>query len=121
MTGDWNLKVQERHIVDFTANITMSHTGMAGSHIIKLLNFEANDTRTGYLGPDGTTLVMGKVDIELDGTEKCKEVCITIFVEKYNTIHIVLDSPTIACLFKGQPIYGVLDCLYSNFISVCRM
>ena len=52
----------------------MSHTGMAGSHIIKLLNFEANDNRTGYLGPDGTTLVMGKVDIELDGTEKCKDV-----------------------------------------------
>jgi hypothetical protein len=111
LTGDWNLSVKKGNVRDFAANFTMLHIDGTGSHIIKLLNFQADANRTVYLGSDGTASIMGTVDVELNGTDKWKGVHAEIVIERLNTIYIALDSNITANYFKGQPIYGIIDLL----------
>jgi len=86
----------------------MLHIDGTGSHVIKLINFQADANRTVYLGSDGTTSIMGRVDIELNGVNKWKGVHAIIVIERLNTIYIILDSNATANYFKGQPIYGII-------------
>lgn len=114
LTGDWILSVKKGTVRDFAANFTMLHIDGTGSHIIKLINFQADTNRTVYLGSDGTAAIMGTVDVELNGTDKWKEVHATIVIERLNTIYIVLDSNATANYFKGQPFYGIVGLLKND-------
>jgi hypothetical protein len=111
LTGDWNLSVKNGKVRDFTANFTMLHIDGTGSHVIKLINFQADANRTVYLGSDGTASIIGTVDVELNGTDKWKGVHTIIVIERLNTIYVVLDSNATANYFKGQPIYGITGLL----------
>jgi hypothetical protein len=111
LTGDWNLSVKNGKARDFTANFTMLHIDGTGSHVIKLINFQADANRTVYLGSDGTASIIGTVDVELNGTDKWKGVHTIIVIERLNTIYVVLDSNATANYFKGQPIYGITELL----------
>jgi len=111
LTGNWNLSVEKGNVRDFASNFTMLHIDGTGSHVIKLINFQADANRTVYLGSDGTTSIMGRVDIELNGVNKWKGVHAIIVIERLNTIYIILDSNATANYFKGQPIYGIIGLL----------
>jgi hypothetical protein len=111
LTGHWNLSVEKGNVRDFASNFTMVHIDGTGSHVIKLINFQADANRTVYLGSDGTTSIMGRVDIELNGVNKWKGVHAIIVIERLNTIYIILDSNATANYFKGQPIYGIIGLL----------
>jgi len=111
LTGHWNLSVEKGNVRDFASNFTMLHIDGTGSHVIKLINFQADANRTVYLGSDGTASIMGRVDIELNGVNKWKGVHAIIVIERLNTIYIILDSNATANYFKGQPIYGIIGLL----------
>jgi hypothetical protein len=111
LTGHWNLSVEKGNVRDFAANFTMLHIDGTGSHVIKLINFQAAANRPVYLGSDGTASIMGTIDVELNGADKWKGVRTIIVIERLNTIYVVLDSNATANYFKGQPIYGIIGLL----------
>lgn len=111
LTGDWNLNVDGGKVTEFMANFTMININGTERHTHSVTGFKADNNTNVQLNPTGTTMFDGKVDVKTNGTGKWTNVNTTIYIEKLNTIHLIVDPKATDNHFKGQPIYGVTNSL----------
>jgi hypothetical protein len=111
LTGDWNLNVDGGKVTEFTANFTMININGTERHSHSVTGFKADNNTNVQLNPSGTTMFDGKIDVKTNGISKWTNVNTTIYIEKLNTIHFILDPKTTDNHFKGQPIYGITNSL----------
>ena len=107
--GDWNMNVNNGNVTNFDSNFTMVHTDGTEKHTHEITSFVSNPDNAPFQPNNNeTALVLGKSNIETNGSPKWNDVDTTIILDKLSTVSIILDSNATDNHFKNQPIYGIL-------------
>lgn len=109
--GNWQLNVTNGNITNLMIGFIMVHANASGRHMHNFTDFKlAGGNNSGIqLKPNGTTTIMGTVNILVNGTQKWAAVPTTMSIEKGSTITITVDSTKTNNHFGGQPIYGIVE------------
>jgi hypothetical protein len=109
LAGDWSLDVQDGSVNNFAANFTMVHIDGTMRHTHEFSNFKSDNSTTIDTSGNGTSFIMGTVDIATDGQPKWTGVDALIIIQNNNMISISVATEDTDDHFKGQPIYGIVD------------
>ncbi|AFU58373.1 MAG: hypothetical protein QXX64_03720 [Nitrososphaera sp.] len=109
LAGDWSLDVQDGSVNNFAANFTMVHIDGTNRHTHEFSNFVSNNSTTIDTSGNGTSFIMGTVDISVDGETRWTGADALIIIERNNVISISVATEDTEDHFKGQPIYGIVE------------
>lgn len=102
ITGRWSLDMQGGAVAGFSADLAMANASGAGYRTIQLSNLSSTEVT---VDANGTALIIGVLDITIDGTEKLSGVNATISLAKLRALNMTLGGPD----YLNEPIYGVAD------------
>jgi hypothetical protein len=101
ITGRWSLDVQGG-VADFTANLTMVNATGAGYRTVQLSNLSSSNV---MVNESGTALVIGMLDVTVNGTEKLSGVNATIALAKLRALNLTMSELG----YLAGPVYGTAD------------
>ncbi len=90
ITGRWSLDVQGSAVAGFSADLAMVNASGGGYHTIQLSNLSSTEV---MVDANGTALIMGVLDIVIDGTEKLSGVSTTISLANLRALNTTLGEP----------------------------
>lgn len=102
ITGRWSLVVQDSAVAGFSADLAMVNASGGGYHTIQLSNLSSTEV---MVDANGAALIMGGLDIVVDGTEKLSGVNTTISLANHRALNMTLGEPD----YLNEPIYGAAD------------
>jgi hypothetical protein len=108
LSGDWSINVNDGFISFFEAHFVAAPADGSVSHTHQLVNLVSNDAAI-QLGVDGSTSIIGTIDVKLNGIDYWKNVDTTVRISKGSVIAITLDDPATGHHFMRQPIYGIVN------------
>ena len=107
--GAWNMNANNGNVTSFDSNFTMVHTDGTEKHTHEITNFVSNPDNAPFQpNTNETALVLGKSNIETNGSPKWNNVDTTLILDKLSTLSIIVDSNATDNHFKNQPIYGIV-------------
>jgi hypothetical protein len=107
--GDWSMNVNNGNVTNFDSNFTMVHTDGTEKHTHEITSFVSNPDNAPFQPNNNeTALVLGKSNIQTNGSPKWNDVDTTIILDKLSTVSIIVDSNATDNHFKNQPIYGIV-------------
>ena len=109
LSGDWILNVNNGTVSFFEADFVAAPAEGSVSHIHELVNLVVKDVKPIQLTSNGSTSILGTVDVNLNGINYWNDVKTSILVSKGNTITIFLNDIDTEHHFMKQPIYGIVD------------
>jgi hypothetical protein len=111
VSGAWFIQNTGGIITAFVAKFNQVLDDGTRWHTYELFNFttakHGNDPRV-HLTSDDSAIFSGTVDIKLNNTVVWKNIKLTVFLLKGNTIIFALDDKAIGDHFRDQPIYGTV-------------
>jgi len=108
LSGNWSLSVNEGKVTNFATKFSNVLNDGTLWHTHELTNWKAINNTILRLTPDKSALMVGTVDIKLNGTDIWNDIKTNILITKGKVIAIILDNEAMANHFYGQPIYGVV-------------
>ena len=108
LSGNWSLSVNEGKVTNFATKFSNVLNDGTLWHTHELTNWKAINNTILRLTPDKSALMVGTVDIKLNGTDIWNDIKTNILITKGKVIAIILDNQAMANHFYGQPIYGVV-------------
>jgi hypothetical protein len=108
LSGNWSLRVNEGKVTNFATKFSNVLNDGTLWHTHELTNWKAINNTILRLTPDKSALMVGTVDIKLNGTDIWNDIKTNILITKGKVITIILDNEAMANHFYGQPIYGVV-------------
>jgi hypothetical protein len=108
LSGDWSINVNDGNVSFFEADFVAAPADGGVSHTHELVNLVVKGKPI-QLTSNGSTSILGRVDVKLNGINYWNEVNTTIFLSKGSTITIVLNDVDTEHHFMRQPIYGIVD------------
>ena len=109
LSGDWILNVNNGTVSFFEADFVAAPAEGSVSHIHELVNLVVKDVKPIQLTSNGSTSILGTVDVNLNGINYWNDVKTSILVSKGSTITIFLNDIDTEHHFMKQPIYGIVD------------
>ena len=108
LSGEWFIQNTGGIITAFVAKFNQVLDDGTRWHTYELFNFTAGNKARVHLTPDDSVIFSGTVDIKLNNTIVWKNIKLTVFLLKGNTIIFALDDKAIGDHFRDQPIYGTV-------------
>jgi hypothetical protein len=107
LSGDWNMSISNRRLLNFIANFSMVSVKGENLHNHQFINFKMkNDTfRDIQIASDRNVTVSGTMDITTNGEIKWNKIRTNISLYNDNTIIIDFDPNE----FVGQPVYRIVE------------
>jgi len=100
ITGRWSLVQNDS--TEFSANLTMVNASGNGYRTIELANMSSTEVT---VDANGAALIIGTLDVTVNGTEKLTGVNATISIAKFRALNLTLSEPE----YLAVPIYGTVD------------
>lgn len=108
LSGEWFIHNTGGIITAFVAKFNQVLDDGTRWHTHQLFNFMTGKNARIHLTSDDSTIFSGTVDIKLNNTVVWKNIKLTVFILKGNTIIFALDDKAIGDHFRDQPIYGTV-------------
>lgn len=108
LSGEWFIQNTGGIITAFVAKFNQVLDDGTRWHTHELFNFTTGNNARVHLTSDDSAIFSGTVDIKLDNTVVWKNIKLTVFLLKGNTIIFALDDKAIGDHFRDQPIYGTV-------------
>lgn len=108
LSGEWHIHNTGGIITAFVAKFNQVLDDGTRWHTYQLFNFTTEKNAGIHLTSDDSTIFSGTIDIKLNNTVVWKNIKLTVFILKANTIIFVLDDKAIGDHFRDQPIYGTV-------------
>lgn len=108
LSGEWFIRNTGGIITAFAAKLNQVLDDGTRWHTYELFNFTTRNNSKVHLTSDDSAIFSGTVDIKLNNTVVWKNIKLTVFILKGNTIIFVLDDKAIGDHFRDQPIYGTV-------------
>jgi hypothetical protein len=108
LSGEWLIHNTGGTITAFVAKFNQVLDDGTRWHTYQLFNFTTRKNTGIHLTSDDSTIFSGTIDIKLNNTVVWKNIKLTIFILKGNTIIFALDDKAIGDHFRDQPIYGTV-------------
>jgi hypothetical protein len=108
LSGEWSIQNTGGLITGFVAKFNQVLDDGTRWHTYELFNFTTGKNARVHLTSDDSTIFSGTVDIKLNKTVAWKNIKLTVFILKGNTIIFALDDKAIGDHFRDQPIYGTV-------------
>jgi len=108
LSGEWSIQNTGGLITAFVAKFNQVLDDGTRWHTYELFNFTTGKNARVHLTSDDSTIFSGTVDIKLNNTVVWKNIKLTVFILKGNTIIFALDDKAIGDHFRDQPIYGTV-------------
>jgi hypothetical protein len=109
LSGDWSINVNNGSVSFFEADFVAAPTDGTVSHTHELVNLAVKDSKPIQLTSNGSTSIIGTVDIKLNGINYWTDVRTTILMSKGSAITIILNDTDTEHHFMRQPIYGIVN------------
>lgn len=109
LSGDWDIDVNKGRVSFFEADFVASPDDGGFSHMHELVNLKVKDAKPIQLTSNGSTSIIGTVDVKLNGINYWNDVRTSILISKGSTITIILDDVGTQHHFTKQPIYGLVN------------
>jgi hypothetical protein len=108
LSGDWNMRIDQGKLTNFTANFYTGPVNGANNHTHQLSNFRVNNNNPIQLNPDNSLSISGLLDVGTGGNKAWNDVNATVVISKGRTISISLDDTDTQRHFMEQQIYGIV-------------
>jgi hypothetical protein len=108
LSGEWLIHNTGGTITAFVAKFNQVLDDGTRWHTYQLFNFTTRKNTGIHLTSDDSTIFSGTIDIKLNNTVVWKNIKLTIFILKGNTIIFAPDDKAIGDHFRDQPIYGTV-------------
>jgi hypothetical protein len=108
LSGEWSIQNTGGIITAFVAKFNQVLDDGTRWHTYELFNFTTGKNARVHLTSDDSTIFSGTVDIKLNNTVVWKNIKLTVFILRGNTIIFALDDKSIGDHFRDQPIYGTV-------------
>jgi hypothetical protein len=108
LSGEWYIRNTGGIITAFVAKLNQVLDDGTRWHTYELFNFTTTNNARVHLTSDDSAILSGTVDIKLNNTVVWKNIKLTVFILKGNTIIFALDDKAIGDHFRDQPIYGTV-------------
>ena len=108
LSGEWFIQNTGGIITTFVAKFNQVLDDGTRWHNYELFNFTTGNDARVHLTSDDSAIFSGTVDIKLNNTVVWKNIKLTVFILKGNTIIFALDDKAIGDHFRDQPIYGTV-------------
>ena len=108
LSGEWFIQNRGGIITAFVAKFNQVLDDGTRWHTYEFFNFTTRNNARVHLTSDGSAIFSGTVDIKLNNTVVWKNIKLTVFILKGNTIIFLLDDKAIGDHFRDQPIYGTV-------------
>jgi hypothetical protein len=108
LSGEWSIQNTGGLITAFVAKFNQVLDDGTRWHTYELFNFTTGKNARVHLTSEDSTIFSGTVDIKLNNTVVWKNIKLTVFILKGNTIIFALDDKAIGDHFRDQPIYGTV-------------
>jgi hypothetical protein len=108
LSGEWFIRNTGGIITAFVAKLNQVLDDGTRWHTYELFNFTTTNNSRVHLTSDDSAILSGTVDIKLNNTVVWKNIKLTVFILKGNTIIFALDDKAIGDHFRDQPIYGTV-------------
>ena len=108
LSGEWLIHSTGGIITAFVAKFNQVLDDGTRWHTYQLFNFTSGKNAGIHLTSDDSTIFSGTIDIKLNNTVVWKNIKLTVFILKGNTIIFALDDKAIGDHFRDQPIYGTV-------------
>lgn len=110
--GAWHLKAENGKVTFLDIRFTKVHLDASNRHVHEISNFRpSNSSLPIQLNANGTTPIIGTVDVALNHAVIWTNVKTAIVIDKLSTITIMLDPKDTSNHFLGQSIYGTINML----------
>ena len=117
LSGYWNLDTDNGKLTNFTSEFYTGPVNGANNHTHLLTNLRVHDNKPVQLSADGSTQILGLIDVKYNGESAWSNVPTTITISKGRTISINLADNATERHFMGQSIYGIVKDLTMNVPS----
>jgi len=108
LSGEWSIQNTGGIITAFVAKFNQVLDDGTRWHTYELFNFTTGKNVRVHLTSDDSTIFSGTVDIKLNNTVVWKNIKLTVYILRGNTIIFALDDKSIGDHFRDQPIYGTV-------------
>jgi hypothetical protein len=108
LSGEWSIQNTGGLITAFVAKFNQVLDDGTRWHTYELFHFTTGKNARVHLTSEYSTIFSGTVDIKLNNTVVWKNIKLTVFILKGNTIIFALDDKAIGDHFRDQPIYGTV-------------
>jgi hypothetical protein len=109
LSGHWSLYVNNGSLSFFEADFIAAPADGGVSHTHQLVNLVSDDPKPIQVTSNGSTSIIGTVDVKINGVNIWNGVKVTIIIAKGSTVSITLDDMETAHHFMRQPIYGTVN------------
>jgi hypothetical protein len=108
LSGNWKLVTDKGKIANFTSEFYTGPVNGANNHTHQLTNLRIESDKPVQLSADGSTKILGLLDVMTNGKSAWNDVPTTISISKGRTISIDIADNGTQRHFMGQPIYGIV-------------
>ncbi len=108
LSGNWKLVTDKGMIANFTSEFYTGPVNGANNHTHQLTNLRIESDKPVQLSADGSTKILGLLDVMTNGKSAWNDVPTTISISKGRTISIDIADNGTQRHFMGQPIYGIV-------------
>jgi hypothetical protein len=109
LSGHWSLYVNNGSLSFFETDFIAAPADGGVSHTHQLVNLVSNDPKPIQLTSNGSTSIIGTVDVKINGVNIWNGVKVTIVIAKGSSVSITLNDMDTAHHFMRQPIYGIVN------------
>ena len=108
LSGNWKLVTDKGMIANFISEFYTGPVNGANNHTHQLTNLRIESYKPVQLSADGSTKILGLLDVMTNGKSAWNDVPTTISISKGRTISIDIADNGTQRHFMGQPIYGIV-------------
>jgi hypothetical protein len=109
LSGNWNLSTDKGKLINFTSDFYTGPVNGADNHTHHLRNLRVATDTPILLSPEGSTKLLGILNVETNGKNAWNNVNTEITISNGRTIAITLADDDSQRHFMGQPIYGIVE------------